>query len=113
MFSVTLCLSCLLYVMHCLLHFHVFIHLHIASHLGTLDTPREGCDVGAKPEDGVWWIYPGDGRTKQVLGPEMSPRWCKLTELTCVGSQASSGAFKASYFMKAIEYIYVIYLLLH
>ena len=26
----------------------------LASHLGTLDAPREGCDVGAKPEDGVW-----------------------------------------------------------
>ena len=70
--NVTLCLSYLLHAMHCLLHFHVFIHLHIASHLGTLDAPREGCDVGAEPEDGVWWIYPEDGRTKQVLGPEMS-----------------------------------------
>ena len=49
------------------------MHLYIASHLGTLDAPREGCDVGAKPEDLVWWIYPEDGRTKQVLGPEMSP----------------------------------------
>jgi hypothetical protein len=64
MFSVTLCLSCLLYVMHCRLHFHVFIHLHLASHLGTLDAPREGCDARAKPEDGVWWIYPEDGMTK-------------------------------------------------
>ena len=67
--------------------------MHLASHLGTLDAPREGRDVGAKPEDGVWWTYPEDGRTKQVLGPEMSPRRCKLTELTCVGSQASPGAF--------------------
>ena len=66
--NVTLCLSYLLHAMHCLLHFHVFIHLHIASHLGMLDAPREGWDV-----DGVWWIYPEDGRTKQVLGPEMSP----------------------------------------
>ena len=39
------------------------MNLHIASHLGTLDEPREGRDVGAKPEDGVWWIYPKDGRT--------------------------------------------------
>jgi hypothetical protein len=58
MFSVTLCLTCLLYVMHCRLHFH------LASHLGTLDAPREGCDARAKPEDGVWWIYPEDGMTK-------------------------------------------------
>ena len=49
------------------------MHWYIASHLGTLDAPREGCDVGAKAEDLVWWIYPEDGRTKQVLGPEMSP----------------------------------------
>ena len=36
------------YVMHLVLP---FIHLHIASHLGTLDEPREGRDVGAKPKD--------------------------------------------------------------
>ena len=69
------------------------MHLHLTSHLGTLDEPREGRDVGAKSEDGVWWTYPKDGRTKQVLGPKMSPRQCKLTELTYVGSQASLRAF--------------------
>ena len=26
----------------------------------------EGCDIGAKPKDGVWWIYPEDGRTPRV-----------------------------------------------
>ena len=46
----------------------------------------EGCDVGAKTEDGVWWTYPEGGRTKQVLGPEMSLGRCELTELTHVGS---------------------------
>ena len=51
--NITLCLSYLLHAMYCLLHFHVFIHMHLASHLGTLDEPREGCDVGAEPEDGV------------------------------------------------------------
>ena len=25
-----------------------------AFHLGTIDGPREGCDVGAEPEDGDW-----------------------------------------------------------
>ena len=80
-------------MMHLMLPFFAFMHLHLASHLGTLDAPREGCDVGAKPEELVWWIYPEDGRTKQVLGPEMSPGRCKLTELTCVGSQASPGAY--------------------
>ena len=80
------------YVMHLVLPFITFIYMHLASHLGVLDEPREGHDVGAKPEDGVWRIYPEDGRTKRVLGPEMSPGRCKLTELTCVGSQASPGA---------------------
>ena len=56
--------------------------MHSAFHLGMLDAPREGRDVGAEPKDGVWWTYPEDGRTKQVLGPEMSPRRCKLTKLT-------------------------------
>ena len=69
------------------------MHMHLASHLGTLDEPREGRKIGTEPEDSVWWTFPEDGRTKQVLGPEMSPSRCKLTELTCVGSQASPGAF--------------------
>ena len=56
------------YVIHLVLPFITFIHLHLASHLDTLDEPREGRDVGAKPEDGVWWAYPEDGRTGQVLG---------------------------------------------
>jgi hypothetical protein len=47
------------------------MHLHLASHLGTLDELREGRDVGAKPEDGVWWAYPKDRRTRQVLGWEV------------------------------------------
>ena len=60
------------YVMPLVLPFFIFMHLHLASHLGALDEPREGCDVGAELEVWVWWIYPEDGRTKQVLGPEMS-----------------------------------------
>jgi len=39
-------LVCLLYIMHCLLHFYVFIHLNHPSHLGMLDEPREGHDGG-------------------------------------------------------------------
>jgi hypothetical protein len=59
------------YVMHLVLPFLMFIHMHLASHLGTLDEPREGQNVGAKPKDGVWWTYSEDGRTKQVPGCEM------------------------------------------
>jgi hypothetical protein len=47
------------------------MHLHLPSHLGMLDEPHEGRGVGAEPEDGVWWAYPKDGRTKQVLGREI------------------------------------------
>jgi hypothetical protein len=84
-----------------------FIHLHCASNLGTLDAPREGYDVGAEPEDGVWWTYPKDGRTKQVLGPEMSPRRCKLTELTLCripGKPQSILSLLPSLFINAHEY---------
>ena len=59
------------YVMHLVLP---FIHMHLASQLGALDEPREGRDVGAEPEDGVWRIYPKDGRTKQ------EPRWEMLAK---------------------------------
>ena len=50
------------------------MHLYLASHLGMLDEPREGHDVEAEPEDGVWCTYSEDGRTKQV------PRWEMLTK---------------------------------
>ena len=65
--------ACLAYyfVMHLMVLFFIFMHLYIASHLGTLDAPREGCDVGAEPEDGVWCTYPEGGRTGQVLGREI------------------------------------------
>ena len=56
------CLQCY-YVMHLILPFFIFMHLRLASHLGTLDEPHEGRDVGAKPGDGVWWTHPEDGRT--------------------------------------------------
>jgi len=29
----------------------------MAFHLGTIDEPREGRDVGSEPEDGEWWIH--------------------------------------------------------
>jgi hypothetical protein len=60
--------------MHLILLFFIFMHWHLAYHLGMLDEPCEGHDVGAKPEDGVWWAYPEDGRTKQVPGWEMLAR---------------------------------------
>ena len=56
--------------MRCISYCYSFIHA-LASHLGTLGEPREGCDVGAEPKDGVWWTYPKDGRTGQVLGWEI------------------------------------------
>ena len=48
------------------------MHMHLASHLGALDEPREEHDVDAESEDDVWCICPEDGRTKRVLGSEMS-----------------------------------------
>jgi hypothetical protein len=39
----------------------------VAPHLGTLTEMREGCHVGAKPKDGVWWNYPKDGSTWRVV----------------------------------------------
>jgi hypothetical protein len=43
----------------------------LAPHLGILDEPHEGRDVGAEPEDGLWWTYPEVGKTKQVQGWKM------------------------------------------
>ena len=57
------------------------MHLHLAFHLGTLDEPREGHDVGAKPEDGVWWTYPKDRRTLSMRDPWDPPQG-RRTSLT-------------------------------
>ena len=59
------------FLMHLMLLFYLFRHLHLAFHLGTLDEPCEGPDVGAEPEDDVWWTYLEGGRTGQVLGREI------------------------------------------
>ena len=75
----------------CILYVHASASMHLI--LGTLGTARGRGAHDVETDDGVWWTYPEGGRTGQVLGPEMSPRRCKLTELTCVGSQASPGAF--------------------
>ena len=50
------------------------MHLHLASHLGMIDEPCEGRDIGAEPEEGVWLIHQEDGRPKQV------PRWEMLAK---------------------------------
>jgi hypothetical protein len=111
MCSVTWCLSCLLFVMHYLLHFHVFILLHLSSHLDMLDAPCEGYDIGAKPEDGIWCTYPKDGRTKQVLQPEMSPRvQADWTDLCRIPSKPQS---IISLLISKINWVYMLSILMH
>ena len=55
-----------IFVMCLMVLFFIIMHLHIASHLGTLDEPRGGREVGTEPEDGVWWTFPEDGRIPGV-----------------------------------------------
>ena len=33
-----------------------------AFHLGTIDEPRERCDIEVEPEDGEWWTHLEDGQ---------------------------------------------------
>ena len=54
--------------MLCGLHFHAFIYICIvAPHLGTIDAPREGHDIGAEPENDVWCTYPEDGKNQEYM----------------------------------------------
>ena len=48
----------------------------VAFHLGTIDEPHEGCDVGAVPEGGEWWTRLEDGR----MDPDVHYRRKMLTE---------------------------------
>ena len=47
-----------------------------AFHLGTIDEPREGCDVEAEPEDGEWWTRLKDER----MDPDVHDRRKMLVE---------------------------------
>ena len=64
---------------------HSYIYI-VAFHLGTIDEPREGCDVGAKPEDGEWWTHPEDGRMDPDVHDQgrRSPGSCSLTNTNLV-----------------------------
>ena len=48
----------------------------VAFHLGMIDEPREGCDVGASPKDDERWTRLEDGRTD----PDVHDRRKMLTE---------------------------------
>ena len=69
-----------------MLPFLAFKHLHLASHLGMLDEPREGCDVGAEPKDGCMvdlsrrWKDPWS----TCLNRRCSPSECRLTNTNLV-----------------------------
>ena len=39
----------------------------VAPHLGTIDAPREGYDIGAEPEDDVWCTYPEDKKNQENM----------------------------------------------
>ena len=55
------------------LHSYICI---VAFHLGTIDVPREGCDVGTEPEDGEWWTRLEDGQ----MDPDVHDRRKMLAE---------------------------------
>ena len=38
----------------------------IAPHLGTIDEPREGRDIGTEYEDDVWWTHSRRGKEPGV-----------------------------------------------
>ena len=48
----------------------------VVFHLGTIDVPREGCDVEAEAEDGEWWTRLEDGR----MDPDVHDRRKMLVE---------------------------------
>ena len=46
------------YVVPLVLPFFIFIHMHLASHLGTLDEPREGCEMEPNSKSGFGGSIP-------------------------------------------------------
>ena len=80
-----------------MLPFFTFMHLHLASHLGTQDEPRaEPKDIMLEPNPKL--VFGGpipkmEGPLECMPRAKMPPRRCKLTKLTCVGSQANPRVF--------------------
>ena len=48
----------------------------VTFHLGTIEEPREGRDIGAEPEDGEWWTCLEDER----MDPDVQDRRKLLVE---------------------------------
>ena len=64
-----------IYIVEQLETMHSYICI-VAFHLGTINVPREGCDVEAEPEDGEWWTRLEDGR----MDPDVHDRRKMLVE---------------------------------
>ena len=48
----------------------------VAFHLGTIEEPREWCDIGGEPKDGEWWTHLEDG----WMDPDVHDRRKMLAE---------------------------------
>jgi len=104
------CLACSFWcIVYC-----TFVHSYIciiAPHLGTIDEPREGRDIGTKHEDDVWWTYPEEAKNPEyMLGPEYSPSECHLTntDLVLIPGKPRS----ITYYFNLWNVIYI-YLIMH
>ena len=64
-----------IYIVEQLETLHSYICI-VAFHLGTIDVPREGCDIGTESEDGKWWTRLEDGR----MDPDVHDRRKMLAE---------------------------------
>ena len=64
-----------IYIVEQLGPLHSYICI-VAFLLGTIDEPREGCDVVTEPEDGEWWTRLEDGR----MDPDVHDRRKMLAE---------------------------------
>ena len=57
---VTLCMSCLSFLMDCLLHFHVFMYHHFCisfRYARCTTCGYEARDDRTEPQDSVWWTH--------------------------------------------------------
>ena len=107
-------------ILYSVLHFYecfarcTFMHLYIciiAPHLGTIDEPREGRDIGTEHEDDVWWTYPEEAKNHEyMLGPEFSPSECHLTNTDLVLIPGKPRC--TSYYLK-LWHLYMYLLLVH
>ena len=108
---VTLCLSCLLFLMHCLLYLCAFIHMHYCTSFRYDRWTTWRTWYWNRTRRRCWWTYPEEAKNQEyMLGPEYSPSECHLTNTDLVLIPDKP---QCTYYYLKLWHLYMYLLLVH